>query len=111
MNVSSSQSSHSEPEYRRNTDPGKLRHAATASGFFTRLEWRQTRADQLRAVLVQIRRLLDAHPRVEAASARTRFIRFSGSSLKLGIMDIIDTCGTSFAVPVAATSLAKGRPQ
>jgi hypothetical protein len=31
--------------------------------------------------------------------------------LLLGIMDIIDTCGTSFAVPVAATSLAKGRPQ
>ena len=33
----------------------------------------------------QIRRLLDAHPKVESTSARTRFIRFSGSSLDLEI--------------------------
>ena len=84
---------------------------------------RQTTPDQLRDVLAQIRRLLDAHPRVDAASARTRFIKFSGASLDLeifayileseqpaflaiqedlllGIMDIIDTSGASIAVPV-----------
>ena len=46
---------------------------------------RQTTADQLRSVLAEIRRLLDAHPKVESTSARTRFIRFSGSSLDLEI--------------------------
>ena len=79
---------------------------------------RQTTADQLRSVLAQIRRLLDAHPRVESTSARIRLIRVSGSSLDveifayvletdqaaflaiqeqllLGIMDIIETLSTS----------------
>ena len=93
---------------------------------------RQTTAEQLRDVLAGIRRLLDAHPRVDVASARTRFIRFTGSSLDLeifayvleseqpaflaiqedlllGIMDIIDASGTSVAVPVPvpAPPLAK----
>ena len=93
---------------------------------------RQTTADQVRYVLAQIRQLLDAHPKVESTSARTRFIRFSGASLDLeifayvlesdqaaflaiqedlllGIMDIIDTSGASVAVPVPATPPAKGR--
>ena len=93
---------------------------------------RQTTAAQLRDVLAHIRRLLDVHPKVESTSARTRFIRFSNSSLDLeifayvlesdqaafleiqeelllGIMEIIDTNGASFAPPVPAAPLAKGR--
>ena len=58
----------------------------TGSGFITPLDWgRQTTADQLRYVLAQIRRLLDAHPRVDAASARARLIRFSGVSLDVEV--------------------------
>jgi MscS family membrane protein len=93
---------------------------------------RQTTSDQLRYVLAQIRRLLEAHPKVESASARTRFIRFSGSSLDieifayvlesdqaaflaiqedllLGIMDVVDISGASLASSVPATPPAKGR--
>ena len=96
---------------------------------------RQTTADQLRYVLAQIRRLLDAHPKVDATSARTRFIRFSGASLDLeifayvleseqpaflaiqedlllGIMDIIDTSGASIAAPaLTLPPLAKALSQ
>jgi MscS family membrane protein len=83
----------------------------------------QTTAGQLRAVLTGIRRLLAAHPKVEAESAGTRFVRFSGASLDveisayvlerdqraflevqeellLGILDVIDASGTSVASPV-----------
>ena len=90
---------------------------------------RQMSADQLRYVLAQIRRLLEAHPKVDAASARTRFIKFSGASLDveifayvlereqtvflaiqedllLGIMDIIDSSGASFSASVAAAPSA-----
>ena len=93
---------------------------------------RETTADQLRDVLAQIRGLLDAHPKVDAVSARTRFIKFSAASLDLevfayvleseqtaflaiqedlllGIMDIIDNSGASVAVPVPAAPAAKGR--
>jgi MscS family membrane protein len=79
---------------------------------------RQTTADQLRSVLAQIRRLLDAHPGVESTSARIRLIKVSASSLDveifayvletdqaaflaiqeqllLGVMDIIETLSTS----------------
>ncbi len=82
----------------------------------------QTTADQLRKVLVQIRRLLDAHPKVESTSARARLIRFGTASLDveifayvlesdypsflaiqedllLAVMDIIDASGASVAVP------------
>jgi len=91
----------------------------------------QTTADQLRRVTAGIRRLLDAHPKVDSTSARTTFIKFSGSSLDLeifayvlerehtaflavqedlllGIMDIIDASGTSVAVPVFTTPQMKG---
>ena len=80
----------------------------------------QTTAAQLRLVLAGIRRMLDAHPKVEA-EARARFVRFTGVSLELeifayvleseqpaflavqedlllGIMDIIDSSGTTVAV-------------
>lgn len=94
---------------------------------------RQTTTDRLQGVLAGIRRLLEAHPKVDAASARTRLIRFSGVSLDievfayvlekdesaflaiqeellLAIMDVVDRSGTSFAgslpapVPIAAMS-------
>ncbi len=91
---------------------------------------RQTSADQLRFVLAQIRRLLDAHPKVDSTSARARFIRFGGASLDLeifayvleseqtafltiqedlllGIMDIIDTSGASVAAPFPAAFLQR----
>ena len=92
---------------------------------------RQTTADQVRYVLRLIRRLLEAHPKVEPKSARTRFIRLTGAALDieifayvlerdqaaflaiqedllLAIMDIIDTSGASFASPVPATGQAFG---
>jgi MscS family membrane protein len=90
----------------------------------------RTTADQLRDVLSGIRQLLDAHPTVDGVSARTRFVKFSGTSLDieilayvlvreqpaflaiqeellLGIMDIIETSGTSLAVPLLATTLTE----
>jgi MscS family membrane protein len=88
---------------------------------------RQTTTDQLRDVLAQIRRLLEAHPRVDTDSARARFIKVSGASLDLeifayvleheqtaflaiqedlllAIMDIIESSGASFAGPVVAAA-------
>ena len=88
-----------------------------------------TSAQQLRSVLAQIRQLLEAHPRVDADSARARFIGFSGVSLDLeimayvlesdqliflaiqeelllGIMDIIEGSGVTLALPIASTPLA-----
>ena len=44
---------------------------------------RQTTADQMRSVLVEIRQLLDAHPKVDPTSARARFLRFTATSLDL----------------------------
>jgi MscS family membrane protein len=92
----------------------------------------QTSADQLRLVLTGIRRLLGDHPKVDAKSARTRFIRFGGCSLDvdvfayvlesdqpsflaiqeellLGIMDVIVTSGTSVALPWRPTYSAEDR--
>jgi MscS family membrane protein len=92
---------------------------------------RQTTTAQLRSVLVGVRRLLAEHPRIDAASARVRFIRMTPASfdleifayvmerehviflavqedLLLAIMDILDASGTSLASPVALTSLADG---
>jgi MscS family membrane protein len=91
-----------------------------------------TTADQLRDVLLQIRRLLNAHPKVESASARARFIRFGAASLDmeifayvlesdyasflaiqedllLAIMDIIDASGASVAVPFPMAFPAQGQ--
>ena len=90
---------------------------------------RETTADQLRYVLAQIRLALEAHPKVDAASARARFIKVSGASmdieifayvlehehtaflaiqedLLLGLMDIIDRSGAALAVPAVAASAA-----
>ena len=46
---------------------------------------RQATADELRSVLVQIRQLLDAHPKVDPTSSRARFMRFTAASLDLEI--------------------------
>ena len=82
----------------------------------------QTTAEQLRDLLAQIQGLLAAHPKVDAASARTRFIGFSAASLNLevfayvleseqpaflaiqedlllSIIDTIDSSGASIAAP------------
>jgi MscS family membrane protein len=90
----------------------------------------ETTADQLRNVLSEIRTFLQAHPNVESASARVRFIRFGGSSLDLEIfayillrdyaaflevqeelllriMGIIEGAGTGIALPSQTTYLAK----
>ena len=92
----------------------------------------QTTADEMRRVLTGIRQLLGTHPKVDASSARTRFIRFGAWSLDvevfayvlehepttflaiqeellLGIMDIIDTSGSSVALPPSARHVAEDR--
>jgi MscS family membrane protein len=92
----------------------------------------QTTADQLRQVLAGIRRLLEAHPKIDSSSARIRFIGVSGLSLDLEIfayvlvcdqaaflaiqedllldmMDVIDASGTSLAFPFPAALLAGER--
>ena len=90
----------------------------------------ETRADQLRHVLAEIRRLLYEHPMVETESARIRLARFGASSLDLDIfayvltgefakfvevqedlllriMDIVEASGTAFAFPSSTTYLAR----
>jgi MscS family membrane protein len=89
-----------------------------------------TTPDQLRYVLVEIRRMLYAHPRVLDDPARIRFVGFGDSSLdleifayidatdfseylgiaedlNLRIMDIVAASGTGFAFPSNTTYLAK----
>jgi MscS family membrane protein len=91
---------------------------------------RQTTAEQLRLVLAEIRQLLDAHPKVDPTSARTRLIRLGGASLDLeifayvrerdqvaflaiqedlllGVMDILESSGTSAPAYAAATPPAQ----
>jgi MscS family membrane protein len=91
----------------------------------------ETSPDQLRYVLVEVRRLLYAHPKVDSASARVRFVRFGSSSLdlevfsyvtvrdnseylevaedlNLRIMDIVAAAGSSFAFPSQTTYIEKG---
>lgn len=82
----------------------------------------ETSPDQLRWVLVNLRGLLDAHPRVDPDSSRARFSGFGVSSLDvelfvyvrtrdnaeflgvredlcLRMMDIVAAAGTAFALP------------
>ena len=91
----------------------------------------ETSPDQLRYVLVEVRRLLYAHPKVDSASARVRFVGFGSSSLdlevfsyvtvtdlteylevaedlNLRIMDIVAAAGSSFAFPSQTTYIEKG---
>jgi MscS family membrane protein len=89
-----------------------------------------TTPDQLRYVLVEIRKMLYAHPKVSNDPARVRFVSFGDSSLdveifayvlatdfseylgiaedlNLRIMDIVADSGTGFAFPSTTTYLAK----
>jgi MscS family membrane protein len=82
----------------------------------------ETTPDQLRYLLVEVRRLLYGHPKVESESASIRFANFDASSLRLEIaayvltrdanefnavredlllriMDIVEKSGTGFAFP------------
>jgi MscS family membrane protein len=90
----------------------------------------ETTPDQLRWVLVEIRRMLYAHPKVDPDPARVRFTGFGDFSLdleiwayvlatdfseyleiaedlNLRIMDIVDESGSGFAFPSSTTYLAK----
>jgi MscS family membrane protein len=99
--------------------------------FNTKLGLRyETSPDQMRYVLVLMRRLLYEHPKVETAGARSRFISFDESSvtveifcyiltrdyaeflairedLLLRIMDIVDAAGTGFAFPSQTVYLGR----
>jgi MscS family membrane protein len=82
----------------------------------------ETTPEQLRYVLVEVRKLLYAHPKVSAEPARVRFLGFGSSSLdlevfayvlardydeflevsedlNLRVMDVVATAGTGFAFP------------
>jgi len=90
----------------------------------------ETTPDQLRHLLVQVRRMLYAHPRVDPRPARIRFVNFGAYSLDLEIfayvltsdydeflaiqediylriMDIVAESGTGFAFPSQTTYLAR----
>ena len=90
----------------------------------------ETTPDQLRWILVEIRKLLYAHPRVDPDPARIRFVGFGAYSLDLEVfayvkttdfgeflairqdiylrmMDIVAASGTGFAFPSQTTYLAR----
>jgi len=90
----------------------------------------ETTPDQLRHVLVEIRRMLYAHPRIDSEPARIRFASFGAYSLDLEIfayvrtsdyeeflavredvylriMDIVAESGTGFAFPSQTTYFAR----
>jgi MscS family membrane protein len=90
----------------------------------------ETTPDQLRWILVEIRKLLYAHPRVDPDPARVRFVGFGQYSLDLEIfayvttpdfgeflairqdiylriMDVVAASGTGFAFPSQTTYLGR----
>ena len=92
----------------------------------------ETTPEQIRYILVEVHRMLYAHPKVDSASARIRFAGFGSSSLdlevfsyvivtdygeylevaedlNLRIMDIVAAAGSSFALPSQMTYVEKGR--
>jgi MscS family membrane protein len=92
----------------------------------------ETTPDQLRYVLVEVRRMLYAHPKVDSTSARVRFVGMGSFSLdlevfsyvhesdygtylevaedlNLRIMDIVAAAGSSFAFPSQTTYLERGQ--
>lgn len=99
--------------------------------FNTKLGLRyETSPDQMRYVLVQVRRLLYEHPKVETEGARSRFVSFDESALSmeifcyvltrdfneflairedilLRIMDIVDAAGSGFAFPSQTVYLGR----
>jgi len=93
----------------------------------------ETTPDQIRWILVEIRRMLYAHPRVNPDPARIRFVGFGAYSLDLDIfdyvaatdygeyleiaedlnlriMDIVERAGSSFAFPSQTTYIEEGDP-
>jgi MscS family membrane protein len=91
----------------------------------------ETSPDQLRFVLVEVQRMLLAHPMVDPSGPRVRFIRFGAYSLdlevfayirvpdfdrylevaedlNLRIMDIVARAGSDFAFPSQTTYLESG---
>jgi MscS family membrane protein len=91
----------------------------------------ETTPDQIRYVLVEVRRMLYAHPRVDPDPARIRFVGFGAYSLdleifayvqttdygefleiaedlNLRIMDIVARAGTGFAFPSVTAYLEQG---
>jgi MscS family membrane protein len=99
--------------------------------FNTKLGLRyETSPDQMRFVLVQVRRLLYEHPKVETQGARSRFVSLDESALTmeifcyvltrdfneflairedilLRIMDIVDAAGSGFAFPSQTLYLSR----
>jgi MscS family membrane protein len=92
----------------------------------------ETTPDQIRYILVEVHRMLYAHPKVDSTSARIRFAGFGSSSLdleifsyvtvtdygeyleiaedlNLRIMDIVAAAGSSLALPSRTTYVEKGR--
>ncbi|WNM63575.1 mechanosensitive ion channel family protein [Candidatus Nitrospira neomarina] len=92
----------------------------------------ETTPDQIRFILVEIRKLLYAHPKVLSDPARIRFQEFGAFSfnleifayvdvtdygeflevaedLNLRIMDIVQKAGASFALPSQTLHMEKGR--
>ena len=92
----------------------------------------ETTPDQIRYILVEIRKLLYAHPKVLPDPARIRFVGFGAYSidldifayiaetdygkylevsedLNLRIMDIVREAGSSFAFPSQTTYLERGK--
>lgn len=91
----------------------------------------ETTPEQIRFILVEIRRLLYSHPRVDPEPARIRFVGFGACSLDLDvfayvratdygefleiaedlnlrIMDIVERAGSSFAFPSQTLYLEQG---
>lgn len=91
----------------------------------------ETTPDQIRYILVEIRRMLYSHPRVDPDAARVRFTNFGAYSLdleifayvtatdfgeflevaedlNLRIMDIVAGAGSSFAFPSQTTYVEQG---
>ena len=92
----------------------------------------ETTPDQIRYILVEARRMLYAHPKVDSASARIRFVGFGRASLDLEVfsyvtvtdygeylevaedlnlrlMDIVAAAGSSLVFPAQTTYVEKGR--
>jgi MscS family membrane protein len=92
----------------------------------------ETTPDQIRYVLVEVHRMLYAHPKVDSASARIRFAGFGNASLdlevfsyvtvtdygeylevaedlNLRIMDIVAAAGSRLAFPSQTAYLEEGR--
>jgi MscS family membrane protein len=91
----------------------------------------ETSPDQIRYILVEIRKMLYAHPKVDADPARIRFVNFGAYSLDLDIfayvkttdygeylevaedlnlriMEIVAEAGSSFAFPSQTTYIENG---